>query len=276
LQTYMMKVQNRYEYRDQGADLNLLRCTIAYYYACISFIDYQVGRMIAALEETGQLDNTLIVFTADHGELLGDYGCYGKRSMLDSAARIPLIARYPERFAQGAVCDAPASLVDIFPTLLAAGAPPSRRQAGQQDAGAPGYGALLDGCDLAELAAGQYADRTIYSQYQRGPAGVYMALNRRWKYFYSAPDRREFLMDRLHDPDETRNRAGVTFCREDAAIMRRGLFDYYRSCGYTDPLDGDGWRLYPQPDLSPDPDAGLLIQDPPWAREYQRIEGYTE
>ena len=77
-------------------------------------------RLLDALEQTGQIDQTLIVFTADHGEHLGDYQCFGKRSMLDSAARIPLIARLPGRFAAGTSCGAAASLVDVMPTALAA------------------------------------------------------------------------------------------------------------------------------------------------------------
>ncbi|MCD6519139.1 MAG: sulfatase-like hydrolase/transferase [Anaerolineae bacterium] len=262
LQIYINRVQNRYKYRDNGIDNNLLRVMKAYYYACISFIDYQIGRMLQALEEAGQLENTLILFTSDHGEFLGDYNCFGKRSMLDAAARIPLVVRYPRRFAPGRVCDVPVSLVDVMPTLLSAAGIDSRP-----------YG--LDGLDLARVARGM-EDRTVYSQFQRGALGVYMAVNRRWKYFYSAPDRREFLMDRLLDPEETRNRAGVVFCQGDLERMRQGLFSYYREQGFEDPLDGERWRLFPQPSLPEDPDTGLLIQDPGWSKPYQRIPGYTD
>ena len=62
----------------------------AYYYACISFVDYNIGRLLDYLSETGELENTLIIFTSDHGELLGDYNSFGKRCFLDSAARIPI------------------------------------------------------------------------------------------------------------------------------------------------------------------------------------------
>ncbi len=262
LHTYMNRFQNRYKYRDNGLDTNLLRVMKAYYYACISFIDFQIGRILAALDETGQLDSTLVLFTSDHGEFLGDYNCFGKRSMLDAAARIPLIVRYPQRFAPGQRCDAPASLVDVMPTFLgAAGTDPSRY--------------ALQGSNLAELATGR-VERTVYSQFQRGALGVYMALNRRWKYFYSAPDRREFLFDRLQDPGELRNRAGIVFCEDALAAMREGLLAYYRSEGYTEPLEGDHWSPFPQPTLPADPDALLLVQDAEWARAYQEIPGYTD
>jgi len=266
LHTYENRRQNRYKYRDQGADDNLIRQIKAYYYACISFIDYQVGRLLNVLEELGRIDDTLVLFTSDHGELLGDYGCFGKRSMLDSAARIPLLARHPERFAPGRVCDAAASLVDVMPTILRA-------------AGVRASGLALDGLDLAEIADNPvHADRTVFSQYQRRERGVYMAVNRRTKYYYSAPDDREFLFDRLEDPEETRSRASLTFCQDRLQHMRHDVLHYYREQGYVEPIDGDGWRLYPPPPdpAGPDPDAGLLVQDPGWSRPLQVIPGYTD
>ena len=93
--------QNRYKGRDAGRDIRLHQLIKSYYWAAISFIDFQVGRMLQTLEETGQLDNTLIIFTSDRGEFLGDYNCFGKRSFLDSAARVPMICRLPGTFDAG-------------------------------------------------------------------------------------------------------------------------------------------------------------------------------
>src|SRR5690606_20194858 len=84
--TYWNRFQNRYKYRDQGIDDNLIRTMKAAYYGSISFIDYQIGRLLAFMESRGLLDNTLIVFSSDHGEMLGDYHCFGKRNFLDSGA----------------------------------------------------------------------------------------------------------------------------------------------------------------------------------------------
>ena len=266
LQIHINRVQNRYKYRDNGIDNNLLRCIKAYYYACISFVDYQVGLILEALEQAGELDNTLILFTSDHGEYLGDYDCFGKRGMLDACARIPMIARFPGRAAAGQVCRVPTSLVDVMPTFLAA-------------AGLAGKVADLDGVDLAEIARRESRDvrgRTVYSQFQRDALGVYMAVNARWKYFYSSPDRQEFLMDRREDPEEMRNRAGLVFNEGALQEMRSGLFDYYRGQGYDAPLAGNAWRQYPQPQMPVDPDAGLLIQDPRWSQAYQAIPGYSD
>ena len=263
LQTYHNRWQNRYKYRDAGQDDNLLRTMKAYYYACISFVDYQVGKLLRALEDSGQLEDTLILFTSDHGELLGDYGCFGKRCMLDSAARLPLLIRYPKLFPAGRVCETPVSLVDVMPTLLAA-------------AGLEWSGLGLQGVDLAGLVAGGLDDRTVYSQFRRAELGLYMALSRRWKYFYSAPDRREFLFDREQDPGETRNRAGVDFCRPALDEMRGRLLAFMRSQAEAAAVDGDNWRLYPQPQMPTDPDAGLLVQDPGWSAAFQHIAGYSD
>lgn len=264
LHTYANRHQNRYKYRDAGYDANLVRAMRAYYYACVSFIDYQVGRIIEALEASGRLDETLVLFTSDHGEFLGDYGCFGKRSMLDAAARVPMLVRYPRRFAGGR-CDLPVSLVDVMPTMLAA-------------AGGDAAGLDLDGSDLADVAGDPEAhtDRRVFSQFQRREQGVYMTLDGRWKYFYSAPDRREFLFDRVEDLEETRNRAGLSLCRPQLERSRRALMDRYRADDYHEPLDGDAWRPYPQPEMPADPDEGLLIQDAPWSLPHQALPGYRD
>jgi len=261
LHTYINRVQNRYKYRDQGIDNNLVRCLKAYYYASISFIDYQVGRVLDALEKSGQIDNTLIVFTSDHGEHLGDYNCFGKRSMHDSAARVPLIARFPGRLTGGRVCDEVTSLVDVAPTVLAA-------------TGADVGSMPLDGVDLAEVASGTSRREYVFSQFQTAGTALYMVAGRRWKYFYSAADNREFLFDRVTDPLETRNKVGLTFCRDEVRRMKGVLIEHLRAGGETQGIDGDDWKVFPYQDVPGDPDAGLLIQDHGWAKT--SIPGYAD
>ena len=261
LHTYINRNQNRYKYRDQGIDNNLMRNIKAHYYACISFIDYQVGRVLDALERTGQLDNTLILFTSDHGEHLGDYNCFGKRSMHDSCARVPMIVRQPGRFEAGKVCDAPVSLVDVAPTIL--------------------HGALgvtddmqTDGEDLASVAEGSCRRDGVYSQFNREGQAIYTTITPEWKYAYSAGDDREYLFDRVCDPLETRNRAGLVFTREPLEAMRKQTMDFLKSGGETVGIEDGNWRKYPNRDVSTDPDTGLLIQDP---RGFEMdLPGYTD
>lgn len=263
LWTWINRKQNRYKFRDQGIDDNLLRVMKAYYYATVSFIDYNVGRILAYLEKIGELDNTLILWTSDHGEFLGDYDCFGKRSFLKSAANVPLIARLPERFAAGAQIASPASLVDVMPTLLSA-------------AGVAQESLDLDGLDLAELAQDPTGRDAVYGQYEERDKAAYMLLTERWKYIYATTERREYLFDLLVDPNETRNRAETIGYIEQTAAMRRRLIRYFQEQGYTDPLDGDDWRDYALPTMSADPDAGLLFQDAAWARDQMTIPGYTD
>ena len=78
----------------------LFRTIKAMYYACISFIDFNLGRILRALGD--EINNTVIVYTSDHGELLGDFGSVGKRSMLNPSVKVPLILHVARYQATGA------------------------------------------------------------------------------------------------------------------------------------------------------------------------------
>ena len=262
LTLYTNRIQNRYKGRDAGRDLRLHQLMKAYYWASISFIDYQVGRIFQTLEKTGQLDNTLIIFASDHGEFLGDYNCFGKRSFLDSAARIPLICRLPGTFEAGAVCDAPVSLVDIMPTALAVAGVSAEN---------------MDGEDLAKVAGGSSARDVVFGHYQGAEAGIYMAVSKHWKYIWSAADNKELLFDRVRDPDETRNRAYNVACGNAVRNMRTLLQDHIRTMpGHEKIVDSTGWIVQEPIPLPNDPDAGLIVQDPPCYLDRLHIPGYSE
>lgn len=261
LQTYANRHQNRYKYRDQGIDRQLVQNMKAHYYACISFIDFQIGRVLDALEATGQRRDTLILFATDHGELLGDYNCFGKRSMHDSCARVPLLAALPGRFEGGRRCGCPASLVDIMPTVLSA-------------AGIAPAGLDLDGVDLAALQAGAVDRAAVYSQYRSGGTAIYTAVTDAWKYAYSAPDQREYLFDRKADPGETRNCAGQAATSAVVDRLRAQTLAWLAGGGEGAACDGDRWRVYPKLEVPADPKAGLLTQDRPGF--VLELPGYTD
>jgi arylsulfatase A-like enzyme len=90
----------------------------AYYYALISHIDDQIGRILRALDELGLRENTLILFTSDHGDHMGDHGRVEKGTPRDSCNRIPLIASYPGRIPQGRIYEQLVEGVDLAPTIL--------------------------------------------------------------------------------------------------------------------------------------------------------------
>ncbi|HPA20497.1 MAG TPA: sulfatase [Verrucomicrobiae bacterium] len=93
------------------------REAIAAYYACLSFVDHNVGVILRGLEESGLADKTIVVFLGDHGFHLGDHGFWSKYSMLAATHRAPLIVRVPGAAAAGKTCDGIVEFVDLVPTL---------------------------------------------------------------------------------------------------------------------------------------------------------------
>lgn len=114
----------------------------AQYWAMIALVDHEVGRILKALENAGQLENTLVVFTSDHGEMLGNHQQLLKGPQLyDDLARVPLIMRWPGRIEPGGMIANPVQWIDLTATILdASGA-------------APGTG--VQGQSLLPLATGQ-------------------------------------------------------------------------------------------------------------------------
>ena len=237
--------------------------------------DPEAARGFQTLENTGQLDNTLIIFASDHGEFLGDYNCFGKRSFLDSAARIPLICRLPGTFEAGAVCDTPVSLVDIMPTALAVAGIKEIPSGGGVPEGRGGLS--LDGEDLEKVAGGSSSRDVVFGHYQGSEAGIYMAVSKHWKYIWSAADHKELLFDRIKDPQELRNRAHNVACGDAVRRMRTLLQNHIRTMpGHENVVDDNGWIVKEPITLPDDPDAGLIVQDPPCYLDRLHIPGYSD
>lgn len=92
---------------------------IAHYYGMVSLIDDQVGRVLQVLRETGLDENTVVIFTSDHGELLGDHGLLFKGPHhYDSILRVPTLVRWPEHLPAGRRCDGLVELIDLPSTIL--------------------------------------------------------------------------------------------------------------------------------------------------------------
>lgn len=260
LMTWHMRNQNHYKRRDAGVDDNLVTAIRAAYYACISFIDYNVGRILAELEAQGELENTLIIYTSDHGELLGDYNSYGKRCFYDSAARVPLIASWPGKLPAGQVCNDPVSTVDVVSTALEAAGIALR--AGQ-----------MDGVSFQTTLAGKSEREYIIGQLGHKERGVYFIFDGRYKYIYSAPDQKEYLVDTRLDPTETRNHALVMGGTTELIRLRKVLIQQFKDDDYTLPLEGNRWREYPPAKLPPTTQA-TGNQDARWTDPYLHVPGY--
>ena len=103
--------------RDEPIPAEFARTLRHGYYACISYIDAQVGRVLDALEQEGLADNTIVVLWGDHGWQLGDHGLWHKHTNFELATRAPLLISVPKQKTAGRKCDAPVEFVDVYPTL---------------------------------------------------------------------------------------------------------------------------------------------------------------
>lgn len=173
------------------------------YYAAISYVDERIGEVLGALAETGLRDDTIVLFTTDHGELLGERGLWYKMAFFEPAARVPLIASALGRLAARRVAE-PVSLLDIAPTLLElCGLEPSDD---------------LDGRSLAPALGGtELGDADVVAEYlAEGVTAPAVMLRRgRYKYIWCEDDP-EQLYDLESDPHELANLSGEqpSLCEE--------------------------------------------------------------
>ncbi|MBN1807753.1 MAG: sulfatase-like hydrolase/transferase [Planctomycetes bacterium] len=120
------------QHRVPGLNPENIKGMRANYYGKISLIDHWVGRILETCENKGMLDDTLVVFWSDHGEMLGDHGRVHKNNFYEASVRVPLMLRWPGRIPAGKVYDSLVQQIDVFPTLVeAAGAPASERALGR-------------------------------------------------------------------------------------------------------------------------------------------------
>ena len=169
------------------------------YYGMIGYIDAALGRILAALDELGLCDDTVVIATSDHGDMLGERGLWYKMAFFERAVRVPLIVCAPRLFRQRRVTEC-VSLVDLLPTLL--------EIAGGHGEVAPA--APIDGASLLPLATGDAGDRanTVYGEYLAEGTCQPMFMIRRGttKYVACAGDPPQ-LFDLANDPLELNNLA---------------------------------------------------------------------
>jgi choline-sulfatase len=177
---------------DRASEKDVL-CAKAIYYGMVTYVDDEFGRIVKKLDELGLRGRTLILYTADHGEMLGERGLWYKNSFYDGSASIPFIWSYPAALPQGKVIAAPAMNMDIFPTLCEICKLPKPEG--------------LEGRSLVPVMTGveDGQDRYALSEnYRDGYAGR-MIRTPRWKYFFYT-DGEEYLYDLQADPGEVHNR----------------------------------------------------------------------
>ncbi len=154
-------------------DEDEIRNCIAAYYANVTYCDYSVGRLLGALDRLGLAEDTLVVYTTDHGEMLFEHGMVQKQNFFEPSVRVPLIFRHRPRIEAGGVVAGGANLIDLFPTFC--------QWTGVE---AP---AGLEGRSLATQLQGDArdADRPVFSEYYEWGFPERMVRTRDWKYMYS-------------------------------------------------------------------------------------------
>lgn len=197
------------------------------YYGQISHIDYQLGRLFGEMKTRGLYEDTIIVFTADHGEHLGDHRLFGKTTFLRGSADVPLIFRVPSRMLEQNdqfVNNIPALTADIFPTLLDfAGIEPPQE---------------IDGLSLKRhICQGRKEERIIHGEFS-GQHGSAFASDGRHKYIYYANGGIEQLFDEENDPNNLVNRAGDPSLEQEKQRLRTSLISYLQQ--FDRPLVRDG------------------------------------
>lgn len=175
----------------------VIREARAAYYGLITQIDYNMGRVFAALQDFDLFNDTLIVYTSDHGEFLGDHNTGGKTFFHEPSAHVPFLLRMPkcwENRMHGTKVTTPVTFADILPTLVkaAGGEVPSR----------------VDGMDLIALARGEIEKPRRYVEATAGEEPSYFAITDGvWKYIWYTEGGEEQLFNLAEDPHELANLA---------------------------------------------------------------------
>ncbi len=201
----------------------------AAYYGLINHVDDQIRRFLNPVDSLFDFDNTIILFTADHGEMLGDHYRWHKIMPYESSARIPLLMRAPDSFGikPGTVLDEAVCLADIMPTLLE-----------MADIPIP---STVEGRSMLPLMRGQTDSWRDYLHIEHAPVH-HCLTDGKEKYIWFVDDGREQLFDLTADPNECRD-----LRQETAGRPRLELWRNRMAAELRDRPEGfsDGQRLIP-------------------------------
>jgi len=184
------------------------------YYACVSFVDEKVGEVLGALDDLALAGDTVVIYTSDHGETMGEHDLWGKRTFYEGSARVPFIVRWLGHLTPGTRAAAPTELVDLYPTLCDLAGVPAPEG--------------LDGDSLLPVVSGhaqRWRDVAVCDYAQWLPAPARMVRRGDWKLnYYTGAG---FELFNLHeDPGELENRAddpgAQHVLRDMAALLDRG------------------------------------------------------
>jgi arylsulfatase A-like enzyme len=213
---------------------------IAHYWGYCTYIDDQIQRVLDRLDGLGLAENTVVIYTTDHGDMLGSHRLFNKGFyMYDEIYRVPLVVRWPGTTPPGSQCDAFVSLVDLMPTLLEMG---GARVPGDLDGRS--LAPFLRGDGVADWADDVYAE---YHGYESALCSQRMVRTWSWKYIYN-PCFEDELYDVASDPGELNNVAGelgyAHVLRRMKARLVRWLARTHDTIAEDDSWKGSSYDLY--------------------------------
>ena len=184
----------------------------AQYYGMIKCIDDNIKRILDTLKKNGQLENTVVVFTADHGDMRGEHDRQNKGIPLEASAKVPFIVRYPKKIASGKIINETLGGVDFMPTIL-----------GLLGVAATGN---EDGRDASKLFTAKDSDWSDISFVRgTGESNWISAIDKRYKLILSQSDE-PWLIDKVKDPDELQNFCFKPECRNVVKKLASALKEY--------------------------------------------------
>jgi arylsulfatase A-like enzyme len=201
-------------------DATNIRQMTSIYYGMVAEVDEWVGKILQRLDELGLADNTLVIFTSDHGEMLGDHGMHSKNIFYEGSVHVPLLLRLPGVIPTNTIIKSPASHIDLFATIL--------DYCGQTPQASEGHSLrpLIEGRDNG-------AGRVAVAEWNSQTVPGFMVFDGRWKFLFgrsAAARSLDALYDLQTDPSELINWIGhnpdrAKF-RAEAERMKALLIDW--------------------------------------------------
>ena len=203
------------------------------YYAMTTALDVEVGRIMKTLKDTGLEDDTIVIFTSDHGEMFGAQGRVYKMTFYEESARVPFIIRWPKQIPAGARSDACMATPDIMPTLLGLCKQPIPK--------------AVEGMDLSQIALGRKGPEPEFALLQ-GMGHTYLwndgfewraIRDKQYTYARYLRDGRELLFDNRKDPHQAtdlaadpKHQAKLAELRKKMNAKMKGIGDEFKECSW--------------------------------------------
>lgn len=208
---YLVDYSRNFNYDDYFESPQDVKRALSGYFGLVSYLDENIGKLLHTLQDAGLADDTLVMYTSDHGDNLGARGLWGKSTMYEEIAGVPLILAGPGVPA-GRRVDTPVSHVDAFPTIL-------------EGAGVkmpPGY----PGVSLFDIARGAKPERTVLSEYHGmgSSTGAFAVRVGKWKYVHYVKYPPQ-LFDLEKDPDEVHDLGQDPKHAEVRELCRKKLYE---------------------------------------------------